>query len=115
MGLDYIRNSRGKPWRKQWAHGLNLMNEPTLFDIAFKPERTVLAHIEVEGPPSTGAKLLLELVAGELLVFEGQRRVAKVENPPEDVLALLGCTDNIALATVVRISIFGDEMELSLK
>lgn len=115
MGLDYIRNSRGKPWRKQWAQGLNLMNEPSLFDIAFKPERTVMAHIEVEGPPVTGAELLLELMAGEALVFEGQRRVAKVENPPEDVLALLGRTDNIALATVVRIGIFGDEMELSLK
>lgn len=115
MGLDYIRGTRGKPWRKQWAQGLNLMNEPTLFDIAFKSERTVLARIEVAKPPGTGAELLLELIGGEALVFDGQRRVAKVENPPADVLALLDRTDNIALATVVRVSIFGDEMELSLK
>lgn len=115
MGLDYIRNTRGKPWRKQWAQGLNLMNEPTLFDIAFRPERTVLAHIDVENPPVTGAELLLELMGGEALVFDGQRRVAKLDDPPEDVLAMLNRTDNIALATVVRIGIFGDEMELSLK
>jgi len=115
MGLDYIRSTQDKRWRKQWAQGLNLMNQPTLFDIAFKPERTVLAHIEVERPPQIGAQLMLELIGGEALVYEGQRRVAKVENLPEDVLILLDRTDNSALATVVRVSIFGDEMDLSLK
>jgi hypothetical protein len=116
MGLDYIRNTRGKPWRKQWAQGLNLMNEPTLFDIAFNTRRrTVSAFVEVETPPATGAELLLELIGSDALVFDGQLRVARVENLPDDVLVLLHRTDNIALATVEHVSLFGDMMELSLK
>jgi hypothetical protein len=115
MGLDYIRNTRGKPWRKQWSQGLNLMNEPSLFDIAFSTRRLVSASVEVENPPQKGAELLLELIGSEALVFEGQRRVARVEHLPEDVLLLLQRTDNVAVATVEHVSVFADMMELSLR
>jgi hypothetical protein len=117
MGLDYIRNTRGKPWRKQWAQGLDLMKQPSLFDLVFGSRLcSVSATIEVkEDLPSQGDALLLQLIGSVAVIFDGQRRVARVEQLPQDILKVLHETDDIAVVTVEHVGIFGDVMEISLK
>ena len=116
MGLDYIRESRGKPYIKQWAKGLSNLNTVDLFDPVFNHRRAFVSAVLLSGVDvRMGDTFCVDRQGEEALIFDGNRRVAKVVNPSIDLMAWLDAHDGNGLATVEHVSIFGDMVELSLR
>jgi hypothetical protein len=115
VGLDYIRDSKGKQFIKQWAKGLSDAKLADLFDPTFTQRRRLVSAVLVKGAKVTVGQHLTVDLSEEVKVSDGICHVATVQSPPADVVAWLREHDNNGLATIERISLFGDMLELSLQ
>ena len=67
MGLDFIHNTPGKPWRKGWAGGLDALKNPGLFDIDLKDERRlIMMDCTLAASIKAGAEVVVQIDKGRL-------------------------------------------------
>lgn len=116
MGVDYIREHSGKPWRKRWDKGLDRLKAPGLFDVRFSDrQRTVSADITGEATLKLGDQLILQGDGASAIVCQGQYKIGELEGIPADISAALASCGGIALGTVERVGLFGNRVELSIR
>jgi hypothetical protein len=116
MGLDYIRSATGKPWHKRWNQGLNKLKEPSLFDLAIKDGGcTITATLAPNASAKVGDVCIVESKASGLSVTNGLQTIAAITNPRQDVVAAVMSSCGCTLATVKRVGLFGDTVELAFK
>ena len=74
MGIDFIRNTSGKPYTKRWAKGLDRTKSPTLMDVSLSEEgRTLTAKLAAKGAARQGATVLVQSKGADLVVLDGSR------------------------------------------
>lgn len=116
MGVDYIREQSGKPWRKRWNKGLDRLKAPGLFDVQFADrQRTVSADIIGDATLKLGDQLILQGNGTSAIVCQGQYKIGELEGIPADIGAALASCGGIALGTVERVGLFGNRVELSIR
>lgn len=117
MGLEYIRSEAGKPYVKRWAKGLDRLKTPSLLDVQIgEASQTVTASLAPGCPAKTGDVFLIQSRgAGDLVVFDGHRQIARIDNPPAGLTETIKSCHGVMPATVERIGSFGDTAELKLK
>lgn len=117
MGLEYIRSAAGKPYVKRWAKGLNRLKTPSLLDVRLGEEcRTVTATLAPGCAAKPGDAFLVQSSrAGDFVVLDGHRQIARIANPPAGLAEALNACHGMAPATIERIGSFGDTAELKLK
>jgi hypothetical protein len=117
MGLDYIRSAAGKPYVKRWAKGLDRMKMPTLFDVQIgEVSQTLTASLVPGCAAKTGDAVLIQSRGdGDLVVFDGHREIARIDNPPAGLVETIKSCHGVMPATVKRIGSFGDMAELKVK
>ena len=116
MGLEYIRSAAGKPYVKRWAKGLNRLKTPSLLDVHLSEEsRMITATLVLDCMPKPGDAFLVQSsAAGDLVVFDGHRQIARVANPPAGLSEWINARHGTVPATVERVCSFGDAVELKL-
>jgi hypothetical protein len=117
MGLEYIRSAAGKPYFKRWAKGLNRLKMPSLLNVNLSEEcRTITATFVPGCTAKPGDAFLVQSgSAGDVVVLDGHRQIARIANPPAGLAEVLHSFHGIVPATVERIGAFGDTAELKLK
>ena len=116
MGVDYIREQTGKPWRKRWDKGLDRLKSPGLFDVRFADcRRTITAEVDSAAALKVGDQVVLQAEGSAAIVCRGQDRIGAVAGIPADVGAALKDCGGIALGTVERVSLFGNNAELRIQ
>ncbi len=117
MGLEYIRSAAGKPYVKRWARGLDRMKTPSLLDVELSEEcRTITVTLVPGCAAKPGDAFLVQSNgAGDLVVLDGHRQIARVANPPAGLAEALNTCHGMAPALVERVGSFGDTAELKLK
>ena len=115
MGLDFIRRTSGKPFRKAWKDGLNRLTSPTLFPVAVDSSRVVTASLLPNGTLEPGQDVIIQVLDSMLTVCDGNRPVALVENPPTGVLSAVRDAAGIAVGTIERLGSFGDTVEVRIR
>lgn len=116
MGLDFIRDKAGRPWRKKFAGGVERIKLPGLFDLPFeKMRRTVTVIFTSVGRAGTGEKLIAHANGAQLDVCRGATVIGMVQNPPEDVMNAIRSAGGDATASVVDVSPFGTAAEVELQ
>jgi hypothetical protein len=116
MGIDFIRNTSGKPYTKRWAKGLDRTKSPTLMDVSLSDEgRTLTAKLAAKGAARQGATVLVQSKGADLVVLDGLRQVASIANPPASVRAAIEARQGMAPAVVERVGVLGTTAEIKLK
>ncbi len=116
MGVDFIREQSGKPWRKRWDKGLDRLKAPGLFDVQFANEcRTVTADLDSGASLSIGDEVVVECHGPSVVVCSGHQRVGGIANVPADMRAAIANCGGVALGTVERMGLFGNNAELSIR
>ena len=116
MGLDFIRDKSGKPWRKKWAGGVERLKIPGLFDLPIDDAvRTVMVVFKDGARAELGEELVAHVRGRQLDVCRGVTIVGTALNPPEDILNMIVAAGGVAEAPVVRLDIFGTAAEVQLK
>ena len=116
MGVDFIREQSGKPWRKRWDRGLDRLKMPGLFDVEFsRHQRTVNADIECGSALEIGDQLIVQCDAGSAIICKGQRRIGEIPSIPTDMLHAISKSGGVALGVVERVGLFGNNAELSIQ
>ncbi|MGO8455450.1 hypothetical protein ACC779_37105 [Rhizobium ruizarguesonis] len=116
MGVDFIREQSGKPWRKRWDKGLDRLKLPTLFDVQFSSQRrTVTADIDCGSPLKIGDQVIVQCDGPTTVVCSGQQRVGGIRGLPADMRAAISNCGGVALGTVERVGLFGNNAELSIR
>ena len=116
MGVDFIREEAGKPWRKRWDKGLNRLKTPGLFDLHFSDQHRVLSvDLEPGCNLKPGDQVVVECSGQSAIVCSGQHRIGSVGTVPADVRAAMTHCGSVALGTIERIGIFGTNAELSIR
>lgn len=116
MGLDYIRNQTGKPWRRRWDGGLDRMKTPTLFDLTISEGLRILtAELLPDSHVKVGDSYIVEPVGEDLIISRGWCPVGRITKPPAESLALIADYGGYAEGVIERVGLFGDSMEVSLK
>lgn len=116
MGVDFIRSQSGKPWRKRWDKGLNRLKLPSLFDVEFsEQQRTVTATIDCEDRLKAGDHVVVECHGTSTIVCSGQQRVGEIPKVPADIRTAISNCGGVALGTVERVGLFGNNAELSIR
>lgn len=115
MGVDFIREESGKPWRKRWNKGLDRLKAPGLFDVQFTDrQRTVTADISSDATLKIGDQVILQSDGASAIVCRGQYKVGEVAGIPVDIGAAIKGCGGIALGTVERVSLFGNNAEVRI-
>lgn len=116
MGLDYIRSETGKPWKRRWESGLDRMKTPTLLDPTISEGLRVLtANLLPNSHVQIGDSYVVEPAGEDLIISRGLCPVGRIAKPPvESVNALAKC-GGYAEGVIVRVGLFGDSAEVSLK
>lgn len=116
MGVDFIREQSGKPWRKRWDKGLDRLKSPGLFDVQFSSEcRTVTADLDSGTTLNIGDEVVVQCHGPSVVVTSGHRRVGGIANVPADMHAAIASCGGVALGTVERMGLFGNNAELSIR
>lgn len=116
MGVDFIREQSGKPWRKGWDKGLDRLKLPSLFDVQFSNEqRTITADLDCDFPLKIGDEVIVQFDGTSTIVCSGYQRIGRISGLPADVHATLISCGSIALGVVERVSLFGNSAELSIR
>jgi len=116
MGVDFIREQAGKPWRKRWDKGLDRLKAPGLFDVQFASEcRTVTADLDCGSSLSIGDQVVIQCSGNSVVVCSGHQRVGGISNVPADMHATIASCGGVALGTVERMGLFGNNAELSIR
>jgi len=116
MGVDFIREQSGKPWRKRWDKGLDRLKLPGLFDVQFPTQRrTVTADIECGSPLKVGDQVIVQCNGVSAIVSSGHQRIGEISALTTDMRVAIADCGGIALGTVERVSLFGNNAELSIQ
>lgn len=116
MGVDFIREQSGKPWRKGWDKGLDRLKLPSLFDVQFSDQqRTVTADIDCGFPLKIGDEVIVQFDGPSTIVCSGYQRIGGIPGLPADVHAAIDNCGGIARGIVERVSLFGNNAELSIR
>jgi hypothetical protein len=116
MGVDFIREQSGEPWRKRWDKGLDRLKTPGLFDIKFSSEkRTVTADLDCSAHAKVGDQFVVQLCASSVFVCRGQQRIGGILSMPAEMQSDLAACGGVALGTVERVGLFGQNVELSIR
>lgn len=116
MGVDFIREQSGKPWRKRWDKGLDRLKSPGLFDVQFTDQqRTITADLEVKSALKVGDQVVLQCDGQSVIVCSGHRQVGAIQGLTADVRAAIAGCGGVALGTVERVGLFGNNAELSIQ
>ncbi len=116
MGLDYIRAQTGKPWRKRWNGGLDRLKTPTLLDLAVtEAARTVTAELSAGATVKVGDKLIVQNTVDGLTVSDGLRAIGRINNPSTELTSAIRDGGGYAEGVLLRVGLFGDTAELSVK
>lgn len=116
MGVDFIREQSGKPWRKRWDKGLDRLKLPGLFDVRFSnQQRTVTADINSGASLKVGDQLVVQCDGASAIVCSGHQRVGEISGIPADMRAAISNCGGVALGTVERVGLFGNNAELSIR
>lgn len=116
MGIDFIRNTSGKPYTKRWSRGLDRTKTPTLMDVSLSEEsRTFTAALSSKGAARSGATVLVQSNGPDLVVLDGLRQVARITNAPTSVRAALDARQGMAPAVIERVGVLGTTAEIKLK
>lgn len=117
MGIEFIRSRGGKAYVKRWADGLERTKTPQLIGIELTGEaRSVTAVLASSEAPKAGTTVLVQATgAGDLVVCEGLKTVARVPVPPPDVTANLAQHHGVAKAVVERVGALGGTVELKFQ
>jgi hypothetical protein len=116
MGLDYIRSQTGKPWKRRWDGGLDRMKMPTLLDPAIGDALRVLTADLLPGSRvQIGDSYIVEPAGEDLIISRGRCPVGRIAKPPIESMNALAECGGYAEGVVVRVGLFGDSAEVSLK
>ena len=116
MGVDFIREQSGKAWRKRWDRGLDRLKLPGLFDVQFsEQQRTVLADLQAAATLKAGDQVVIQCSGPLVIICNGHHQVGSIPNIPATVRSAIGDCGGVALGTVVRVGMFGNNAELSIR
>jgi hypothetical protein len=116
MGVDFIREQSGKPWRKRWDKGLDRLKLPGLFDVQFSSQqRTVTADIDCGSSFKIGDQVIIQCDSHSTIVCSGYQRIGEIAALPADMRAAITNCGGVALGTVERVGLFGNNAELSIR
>ena len=116
MGVDFIRDQSGKPWRKRWAKGLDRLKSPSLFDVQFTDQQcTVTADLEGKPALKVGDQVVVQCSGQTVIVCSGHRQIGAIPGLSADVRAAIDVSGGAALGTVERVGLFGNNAELSIR
>lgn len=116
MGVDFIREQSGKPWRKRWDKGLDRLKLPSLFDVQFSnQQRTVTADIDRGFPLKVGDQVIVQCNGLSTIVCSGHEDVGRISELPGDMRAAITNCGGVALGIVERVGLFGNNAELSIR
>ncbi len=116
MGVDFIREQSGKPWRKRWNKGLDRLKAPDLFDVQFASEyRMVTADLDSGKTLNIGDEVVVQCQGSSVVVTSGHLRVGGIADAPADIRTALANCGGVALGTVQRLGLFGNSAELSIR
>lgn len=116
MGVDFIREQSGKPWRKRWDKGLDRFKSPSLFDVQFTNQQCTVT-VDFEGQPELklGDQFVLQCSGQTVIVCSGHRQISVIPGLTADVRAAIDTSGGVALGTVERVGLFGNSVELSIR
>jgi len=116
MGADFIREQSGQPWRKRWNKGVDRLKLPGLFDVQFSSQqRTVTADIDPGVKVQAGDQLVVQCHSGDATICREQGRIGAIKGLPSDMRSAIADCGGVALGTVERVSLFGNNAELSVR
>lgn len=116
MGLDYIRAHTGKPWRKRWNGGLDRLKAPTLFDLTMtEAARTMTAQLDAGVRVKAGDNLIVQSASDGLTISDGLRSIGRIADPSQEMAKAVREAGGYALGMLLRVGLFGDTAEVSLK
>lgn len=116
MGVDFIREQSGKPWRKRWDKGLDRLKLPGLFDVQFSSQRrNVTVDINSGSTLKVGDQVIVQCDGMATIVCSGHQRVGGIPELPFDMRAAISKCGGVALGTVERVGLFGNNAELSIR
>jgi hypothetical protein len=116
MGLDYIRNQTGKPWRRRWDGGLDRMKTPTLLDLTISEgSRILTAELLPNVHVKVGDSYVVEPVGDDLIISSGLCPIGRITNPPAESLAAIAKYGGYAEGMIERVGLFDDSAEVSLR
>lgn len=116
MGLDYIRNQTGKPWKRRWDGGLDRMKTPTLLDLTISEGlRMVTAELLPDSRVKVGDSYIVEPDGEDLIISRGRCPVGRITKPPAESLIAIADCGGYAEGVIERVGLFGDSAEVSLK
>lgn len=116
MGVDFIREQSGKPWRKRWDKGLDRLKMPGLFDVQFSTQhRTVTAEISSGSSMKAGDHVVIQCDGSLTIVCSGYQQIGRISSIPADMLTAISDLGGVALGIVERVSLFGNNAELSIQ
>ncbi|MDO7837105.1 hypothetical protein Q4610_18840 [Sphingobium sp. HBC34] len=116
MGVDFIREQSGKPWRKRWDKGLDRLKLPGLFDVQFaSQQRTVTADIQCGTQLKIGDQLIVQSNGQTAIICSGQQQIGTISSIPSDMRGAITDCGGIALGIVERVGLFGNNAEVSIR
>jgi hypothetical protein len=116
MGLDFVRSKAGRPWMKKWAHELDLIKAPGLFDFPIdRSRRTITVELKEGCQVNTGDELLALSRGEDLDVCRGVVPVACAHKAARDILQAVREAGDIAGAIVLHVDMFGSTAEVELQ
>jgi hypothetical protein len=116
MGVDFIREQSGKPWRKRWDKGLDRFKSPSLFDVQFTEQQcTVTADLDGKPALKVGDQLVVQCSGQAVIVCNGHRQIGAISGLTPHVRAAIDGCGGVALGTVERVGLFGNNAELSIR
>jgi hypothetical protein len=112
MGLDFMRKSK-RDFTKEWSRGLDSVAIADLFDPAFTRQRIILSiGLANECEVEVGEVLSVDRCGEEVRISRGFTTVARVTNPPSDLLAFMEGFNGHALGRIERKGLFGSSAEV---
>jgi len=116
MGLDFIRSKAGRPWTKKWAHDVDLIKTPGLFDFPLdRRRRTITVELKSGTQVSVGDHFWAVCRNEDLDVCQGVIPIACAPKAANDILRTVKDAGNIADAVVLHVDMFGETAEVELR
>ena len=114
MGVDFIEKATPS-FKKSWDRQRVVLSTAGLFTRT--PDcvaRTVAADVTDNGMLAIGDRLTVETQDGALIVRQGNREVARISDPPQEIRQAVVDSCGIAKGTVQQIHKIAGVLEISL-